>query len=997
MALKLSSLIAASLMLALLLVPLGATDAQSSGDLEGEGTPADPYLIGSASQLDDVRNNLSAHYRLVNDIDLSGHGLWTPIGLGSEFVGVIEGDGHSISGLRVNLNAEGIGLFSAIGASGRAANLSLLSAQVVGIDSVGALAGISNGTIENLSFNGEVSALGDRVGGVVGLAGAPSLIERSHSSGTVSGYGLVGGMVGENRGSISNSSSSAAVSGAGVGTGGLVGYNNGSVQNCSSAASVEGVESSGGLVGLNNGSIIGSEASGDAEGVRRTGGLVGENQGEIEGSASSAKASGKFSVGGLAGHNLGSIRNCSSSGDVEGTMGHLGGLTGSNAGEVFNSHYNISAVSINGAKQLTLGGLFERQYHDWRANNMTLDVDDYFAREGGAHLIEDVQGMRDLLGFAHDPGLSFRLLHNLEMEQGLYIPYVAAQFDGGGCVISGLDVEQPLSGSLALFGQARGAVERLDLREAKVKGYMDVGGLVGLAYNGSSINNVSVAGEFSGHSNVGAVIGRSIDGSALSKAHASGELSAHRAGGGLLGHNEGSVAESYANVSVTGTTSLGALIGDNQGTAASSYWNNETSVAQQGAGAGDGSGMEGLNSSDMRKETSFVGWDFIATWAIDEGNSTPLLQHSLWPKLSAIPDQAIRELDSFLFSVKADAEAEWAIEGAHFLEIDGKGTIIGRPQADDAGDYQVNVTATDRLGNEGREQFNLTVTKAWAPSFESSPLNEGQETAAYSYVAVANESVVWSWEASPGAGFLSLAVVNGSLNISGVPSPGAAGSYWVNITATSVEGNLNETQTIDLSILPATAIVSEAPATAAAGAPYQHQAEANVEVAAQGWWLSSDAPFPVAVDDDGLLTASPGMEHVGDYYVHLRAESLHGVIGGQNYTLTVSDMVRVSGAVLDSDGMPVAGADVLVDGVKKAVTNETGRYVFSVQAGEYTLTADKPGMYFKKLDLNAVPGVEAEMDPIEEDQLARGMLFAGFMAAALALVGGGLWALRRRP
>jgi hypothetical protein len=37
--------------------------------LGGTGTQADPYLVGSLADLDDVRNELAAHYCLVNDID----------------------------------------------------------------------------------------------------------------------------------------------------------------------------------------------------------------------------------------------------------------------------------------------------------------------------------------------------------------------------------------------------------------------------------------------------------------------------------------------------------------------------------------------------------------------------------------------------------------------------------------------------------------------------------------------------------------------------------------------------------------------------------------------------------------------------------------------------------------------------------------------------------------------------------------------------------------
>lgn len=39
--------------------------------LTGNGTLENPYIITSARELDEIRNNLSAHYKLGNDIDLT--------------------------------------------------------------------------------------------------------------------------------------------------------------------------------------------------------------------------------------------------------------------------------------------------------------------------------------------------------------------------------------------------------------------------------------------------------------------------------------------------------------------------------------------------------------------------------------------------------------------------------------------------------------------------------------------------------------------------------------------------------------------------------------------------------------------------------------------------------------------------------------------------------------------------------------------------------------
>lgn len=75
----------------------------------GSGTKADPYLISTPDQLNAVRQGLDKHYKLANDIDLSGWGDWMPIG-GEElerhgdptpFTGSLDGAGHVIRGMTI--------------------------------------------------------------------------------------------------------------------------------------------------------------------------------------------------------------------------------------------------------------------------------------------------------------------------------------------------------------------------------------------------------------------------------------------------------------------------------------------------------------------------------------------------------------------------------------------------------------------------------------------------------------------------------------------------------------------------------------------------------------------------------------------------------------------------------------------------------------------------------------------------------------------------------
>ena len=46
----------------------------------GSGSAEDPWKIATAEQLDRIRDDLTGHYILISDIDLSGYENWMPIG-----------------------------------------------------------------------------------------------------------------------------------------------------------------------------------------------------------------------------------------------------------------------------------------------------------------------------------------------------------------------------------------------------------------------------------------------------------------------------------------------------------------------------------------------------------------------------------------------------------------------------------------------------------------------------------------------------------------------------------------------------------------------------------------------------------------------------------------------------------------------------------------------------------------------------------------------------
>ena len=96
------NLLAAALFTALILACFAAPAAAFSG--AGSGTEADPYIVTTPAQLQEMNNDLDAYYKLGNDIDLSSLGTSTSdtslIGSASApFKGSLDGNGHTISNI----------------------------------------------------------------------------------------------------------------------------------------------------------------------------------------------------------------------------------------------------------------------------------------------------------------------------------------------------------------------------------------------------------------------------------------------------------------------------------------------------------------------------------------------------------------------------------------------------------------------------------------------------------------------------------------------------------------------------------------------------------------------------------------------------------------------------------------------------------------------------------------------------------------------------------
>lgn len=156
----------------------GVSQAYNANFAGGTGITSDPYLIETATQLNEVRNELTAHYKLINDIDLDASSpfnqgqSWVPIGnLSSPYKGTFDGDGHTIKNLRIVSTADNLGLFG-VTDDATIRNIGLLNVSVnsIAANKVGSLIGLAKvGNIVNVFAAGSVIG-GANTGGLIGSA-----------------------------------------------------------------------------------------------------------------------------------------------------------------------------------------------------------------------------------------------------------------------------------------------------------------------------------------------------------------------------------------------------------------------------------------------------------------------------------------------------------------------------------------------------------------------------------------------------------------------------------------------------------------------------------------------------------------------------------------------------------------------------------------------------------------------------------------------------------
>ena len=604
---------------------------------------------------------LSGEYELSSNIDASDTVNWNNgagfLSIGTvlnPFIGKFNGKGHKITNLFIS-SGYYTGLFRYIGSAGEVKDLGVEKCWVVS---------------EN-----------DYVGGLVGRNDGKIL--DCYTTGSVLGSSHVGGLVGLNAytGTISNSYSTSLVWGISSSVGGLAGDNDGTISLCYSIGSVRGYSFVGGLVGYNKfGSVENSYWDTQTSGQITSEGGVGKTTEEMKQqltyenwnftSVWTIEEGTGYPYLQVSGHSentdlsetrdINSLEELSKIGfypdrpwwwnyelkadiDASATESWNGGkgfrplrLTGQFHG---NGHV-ISGLHITRSDESNIGlfGIIGSggEVKDLAIEDCQIVGRNYVGSLVGWNVGEisnsyssgSVSGEIDVGGLigGNFGGSVFSSYSEGLVEGTFSVGGLVGYSSNSGNIDSSYSTDSVLdSGDLAggLIGENWGAVKNCYHTEGSVSGTGKyVGGLVGRNYGAvsESYNDSSVEGTIN---YVGGLVGRN-DGGTISNSYNTGSVEGTSSVGGLVGGNlGGTVSESYSMGSVIGTGNyIGGLVGEsNGGIIENGYWDTQTSGQTTSAGG------TGKTTVEMKQKMTFVDWDFTSIWGIVEGQTYP---YFLW-------------------------------------------------------------------------------------------------------------------------------------------------------------------------------------------------------------------------------------------------------------------------------------------------------------------------------------------------------------------------------
>ena len=655
----------------------------------GEGTQDNPYQIATPDDLNDVRNEASAYYIVVNDIDMKdytvdGINSMKPIGeAAAPFSGTIDGQGFTIKNYTYNSSEDNVGLFSLV-TNATIKNLNIENFDISGKNYVGILVGnVSEGlVVDNVNIKtSTLTGSANYIGGLVGYINESKNINNKFNNITtdinITGAERVGGLIGYSNQSINdanleitNTTASGNITGNKF-VGGLVGYvlnsKNSSItlenntNNYLITGSSSSTESIAGFIGhlenqntgkitinknTNNGNITNINANSNVNTVR-TGGIVGSlnntNNGEISliENTNNGIITGKDNVGGAIGYlytlsEINNINNFTNNGEITG-RNNVGGAIGYIESNKALAKINIiktsnnNSISANDSVGGIIGQILNRNTATFTMDNLISDSSEIYGNNSTGGIIGIAYNMNNGSLIINNSYAKSNINSSSNYAGGLIGQIYASNTNStqtisiDKCYATGNITS---SGSYAggLVGSVRSnakkhAIITKSYATGNIKSLSYAGGLIGQALY-TDISDTYATGGYENSTNnnetptnsdyIGGLVGSSQN-SNITTSYATGYLIAN---GNLI---NGDTPMSDYNSYNTGLNVV-SLVGYSDATVVTdSYYSSEISGIFRGVNGTSRNILEMLDKNNYN-------FDFIETWTIDEGISTPYLQ-----------------------------------------------------------------------------------------------------------------------------------------------------------------------------------------------------------------------------------------------------------------------------------------------------------------------------------------------------------------------------------
>ena len=526
-----------------------------SGDLPVWMTSQNKVYIYTAADLAQLAadvnggNNMSGKtVLLMNDIDLSAYANWTPIGTFTRnplqasypFSGVFDGQGYSITGLKMSGNEDSKGLFGYAYCEA-IRNVVIRNPEIEGKDQVGALVGYqaySNQGIKNCAVIGGKIQGRNHVGGLVGYM-EESPIQNCYSTCEVVAMNFyAGGIVGDHR---------------------VVA----SIRNCYATGNISGTYS-GGIVGV-------------AQDVERCVALgqtvTGTSSNRVTDSVriSDVYAWGDMKVNGN------TVTYGAANNENGADLVYNGGALSTQFSEIF-ANDDAWTYTENGLPILKVV-----------KGEQSSELPSWMLSDASTIYITTAQQLKQLADEVNagdsKSGKTVLLMNDIDLSvypnwspigtlnlnwSDVSRPF-SGVFDGQNHTISNLTCTSNTNGYAGLFGNFDGTVQNLILRDAQITVEGQAAAVVCENYKGQVLNCAMIGGSVKGKSVAGGVV--CYNRGTVENCYATGDVTSLSGGricyaGGVVGYNytEGTVQSCYAAGRVESEEHAGGAVGGNYGT-----------------------------------------------------------------------------------------------------------------------------------------------------------------------------------------------------------------------------------------------------------------------------------------------------------------------------------------------------------------------------------------------------------------------------------------------